>query len=95
MTIEFGDSEHVDVPGVGTVVGSEFAQVSVRFDVGGNAPRLRLEDLRSGRVRYLDALELETIIWLPEEQLTSLLDPSRSRWRGEATERDSADGSGS
>jgi hypothetical protein len=89
MTIEFGDSEAVDVRGVGPVVGSEFAEVSVEFDVGGNAPRLRLEDLRSGRVRYLDALELETIIWLPEERLTSLLDPSHSRWRGEAAGSDS------
>jgi hypothetical protein len=79
MTIEFGDSEDLDVP----VVGSEFAEVSVRFDVDGNAPRVRLEDLRSGRVRYLDALELETIIWLPEERLIGLLDPSHSRWRGE------------
>ncbi len=84
MTIEFGGSDDVDVPGIGDVVGNEFAQVSVRFDVDGNAPRLRLEDLRGGRVRYLDALELETIIWLPEERLTSLLDPSRSRWRGDA-----------
>jgi hypothetical protein len=73
MTIEFGDSG---------IVGSEFAAVSVQFDLDGNAPRLRLEDLRSGRVRYLDALELETIIWLPDERLTGLLDPSHSRWRG-------------
>jgi hypothetical protein len=78
VTIDFGDS--------GDVVGSEFAEVSVRFDTDGNAPRLRLEDLRSGRVRYLDALELETIIWLPEERLTGLLDPSHSRWRDEAQE---------
>jgi len=74
MTIEFGDSGIAD---------SEFATVSVRFDVDGNAPRLRLEDLRSGRVRYLDALELETLIWLPDNRLTGLLDPSHSRWRGE------------
>jgi hypothetical protein len=86
MTIDYGDSGAVDVPGAGAVVGSEFAQVSVRFDTEGNAPRLRLEDLRSGRVRHLDALELETIIWLPEERLTALLDPSHSRWRGEAQE---------
>ena len=83
MTIEFGGSEQADLPSVGAVVGSEFAEVSVRFDVDGIAPRLRLEDLRSGRVRYLDALELETIIWLPDERLTGLLDPSHSRWRGE------------
>jgi len=74
MTIEFGDNGIVD---------NEFASVSVRFDVDGNAPRLRLEDLRSGRVRHLDALELEAIIWLPDERLTGLLDPSHSRWRGE------------
>lgn len=84
MTIEFGDSGPVDVPGVGPVIGSEFAQVSVTFDVEGNSPRLRLEDLRTGRVRYLDALELETIVWLPHDHLSSLLDPSANRWRGDA-----------
>jgi hypothetical protein len=76
----------MEFDGGGGIVGSEFAEVSVRFDTSGNAARLRLEDLRCGRVRYLDALELETIIWLPEERLTALLDPSRSRWRGEAGE---------
>jgi hypothetical protein len=49
----------------------------------GTAPRLRLEDLRTGRVRYLDALELETIIWLPPGKLAQLLDPSADRWRGD------------
>ena len=84
MSIEFGDSGSVDVPGVGPVIGNEFAQVSVNFDTEGNSPRLRLEDLRSRRVRYLDALELETIIWLSEDHLTKLLDPSADRWRGNA-----------
>jgi hypothetical protein len=84
MTIEFGDSDSVDVPGVGPVVGSEFAQISVNLDTAGNSARLRLEDLRSGRVRYLDALELEAIIWLPEERMTALMDPSAGRWRGDA-----------
>jgi hypothetical protein len=83
MTIEFGDSDPVDVPRVGPVISSEFAQVSVNFETSGNSPRLRLEDLRSGRVRYLDALELETIIWLSDEQLTALIDPSAGRWRGD------------
>ncbi len=79
----------IDFDGDNGIVGSEFAEVAVRFDTNGNAPRLRLEDLRSGRVRYLDALELETIIWLPEERLTALLDPSHSRWRGETEEQES------
>jgi hypothetical protein len=83
MTIEFGDGDAVDVPGVGPVIASEFAQISVNFDTSGNSPRLRLEDLRTGRVRYLDALELETIIWLSDEQLIGLIDPSAGRWRGD------------
>jgi hypothetical protein len=65
------------------IVGNEFASVSVSLDTEGNSPRLRVEDLRTGRVRYLDALELETLVWLPDEHLTALMDPSRDRWRGE------------
>ncbi|APA98094.1 hypothetical protein [Nocardia seriolae] len=63
------------------VVHSEFAQVSVRVDDTANGPRLRLEDLRTGRVRFLDALELETIVWLADGRLERLLDPSADRWR--------------
>jgi len=62
-------------------VASEFADVLVAIDTAGNGPRLRLEDRRTGRVRFLDALELETIIWLPEGHLAQLLDPSADRWR--------------
>ena len=63
------------------VVASEFAQVAVRLDDTANGMRLRLEDLRTGRVRYLDALELETIVWLRDEHLGRLMDPSADRWR--------------
>jgi len=63
------------------VVASEFAAVAVSIDHGGNGPRLRLEDLSGGKVAFLDALQLETLAWLPEEQLTALLDPSANRWR--------------
>jgi hypothetical protein len=71
-------------PSDGPIVGNEFAEVSVSFDVQGNSPRLRVEDLRTGRVRFLDALELEAIVWLPNERMERLLDPSSHRWRGEA-----------
>lgn len=70
-------------PTHGPIIGSEFAEVSVTFDVEGNSPRLRVEDLRTGRVRFLDALELESIVWLSDERLQNLLDPSSERWRGE------------
>jgi hypothetical protein len=63
------------------VVASEFATVSVSVDAQGNSTRLRLEDLRSGAVRYLDALELESIVWAPDTWVRALLDPSRHRWR--------------
>jgi hypothetical protein len=32
-------------------------------------------------VAFLDALQLETLVWLPPEQLAALLDPSANRWR--------------
>ena len=32
MTVEFGEGAPVNVPGIGPVVGSEFAQVSVNRD---------------------------------------------------------------
>lgn len=83
MGIQFDGSSPTAVPGVGAVIGSEFAQVAVSIDDQANSPRLKLEDLRTGRVRFLDALELETIVWLPDDKLNSLLDPSADRWRGD------------
>jgi hypothetical protein len=69
------------VTGIGGIVQSEFADVTAVVDATANGPRLRLEDRRTGRVRFLDALELETVIWLPDGHLTQLLDPSADRWR--------------
>ena len=68
------------------VVHSEFAQVSVAVDDSANGPRLRLEDLKTGQVRFLDALELETIVWIRDGHLNQLLDPSSDRWREDADE---------
>lgn len=65
------------------IVESEFASVALSIDHHGNGPRLRIEDLRTGHVGYLDALELETLAWLPEGGLEPLLDPSRHRWASE------------
>ncbi|MBB4133712.1 hypothetical protein [Gordonia humi] len=81
MGIEMNDRGPFDIPDIGPVVGSEFAEISVNVDSEANSTRLRLEDLRTGRVRYLDPLELETIIWLADGHLTELLDPSADRWR--------------
>jgi hypothetical protein len=62
-------------------VSSEFATVALSIDHGGNGPRLRIEDLKTGHVGFVDALELETLAWLPEGGLHKLLDPSLLRWR--------------
>ena len=67
-------------------VSSEFAAVSLSIDHEGNGPRLRIEDLRTGRVGFVDALELETLAWLPEGALHPLLDPSQHRWHEPAPE---------
>lgn len=37
--------------------------------------------LRTGHVGHLDALELETLAWLPEGALHHFLDPSQHRWK--------------
>jgi hypothetical protein len=63
------------------IVESEFASVALSVDRDANGPRLRIEDTRSGQVGFLDALELETLAWLPEGALHKLLDPSFLRWR--------------
>lgn len=60
---------------------SEFAAVRLSLDADGNGPRLRIEDLRTGHVGFLDPLELETLAWLPEGGLHRVLDPSHHRWR--------------
>ena len=64
-------------------VTSEFASVALSIDHDGNGPRLRIEDLKTGHVGFLDALELETLAWLPESALHKFLDPSFHRWRDE------------
>lgn len=60
---------------------SEFAAVSVSVDRDANGPRLRITDLKTGQVGFLDPLELESIAWLPEGALHPVLDPSGHRWR--------------
>jgi ketosteroid isomerase-like protein len=63
---------------------SEFGAVQVGLDTEANGPRLRIEDLKTGHVGFLDALELETLAWLPDGALHPLLDPSALRYRDEA-----------
>lgn len=84
MTVVGSGSSGADDTAAGDVVGSEFAEVAVTFDRSGNGVRLRLEDRRTGRIRFLDALELETIVWLSDGNLNQLLDPSADRWNNDS-----------
>lgn len=61
---------------------NEYAAVSVCVDHTANGPRLRLKDHRGGRVRYLDPLQLESLVWAEDERLCTLLDPGH-RWGSE------------
>jgi hypothetical protein len=60
---------------------NEFASVDVELDTGANGPRLKITDLRTGHVGYLDPFELETLSWLEKDALAPFFDPSRSRWK--------------
>lgn len=61
------------------ILANEFAEVAVSLDLTANGPRLRLEDLRSGRVRYASPLDLECFVFGPSGHLEALLDPA-GRW---------------
>jgi hypothetical protein len=60
---------------------NEFASVEVELDLDANGPRLKIVDLRTGHIGYLDPFELETLAWLDKDTLTAFFDPSRSRWK--------------
>jgi hypothetical protein len=62
-------------------VKGEFADVAVQVGKAANGPRLRLEDRRTGRVRFPGVLEPGTVIWLPDGHLIPLPDPSADHWR--------------
>lgn len=63
------------------IVDNEFACVRLSIDRSGNGPRLRIEDLSTSQVGYLDALVLEALAWAAPDRLRLLLDPSSERWR--------------
>jgi len=77
VTSDFGESIETDA---GVVLRSEFSVVRVAVDRTANGDRLRLEDLRSGRVFWLDPLEIERLTTIRHEDLTYVVTPARSEW---------------
>ena len=59
---------------------NEFAAVSVEQDHSGNGPRLKIRDSHTGKVVFLDPLELESLAWARHEDLAALVNPSLGRW---------------
>jgi len=74
-----GAAEH-DAPAPRLTLASEFGTVTVEVDERANGPRLRIEDLRSGRSIHLDPLELASLTWLTHARLGPFLDPSQTGW---------------
>lgn len=62
---------------------SEFGHVEVTVDHRGNGPRLRVQDIRSGEVCYLDPLILASLAGSHPADLAPLLDPGQTRWATE------------
>lgn len=70
------------------ILANEFAQVGLRVDRRGNDPRLRIEDLNTGRSVFLDPLVLAALVRVTEDVLARLVDPelatrTRAAWRAE------------
>ncbi len=55
-----------------TVLENEFARVLLHIDREGNSPRLRIEVPETGDVGYLDALSLERLAGLNQDELAGL-----------------------
>ena len=72
-----------DVTAVTSIdVQSEFGVVRLSITTFGGNARLRVRDVRGGAEIVLDPLELESIAWCQHEDLSRIVNPATSRWRG-------------
>lgn len=56
---------------------NEFARVRLEQNNTANGPRLMIVDVKTGKTKFFDPLELESLAWITQEELAPLLDPSR------------------
>jgi hypothetical protein len=54
---------------------NEYASVKVTVDTEGKGTRLKVEDLSSGSVIYLDPIELQALAWATKEDLSIFTRP--------------------
>ncbi|HTK64735.1 MAG TPA: hypothetical protein VL595_20270 [Pseudonocardia sp.] len=64
-----------EAPALSWRLNNEFAAVQVELDTRANSPRLKITDLRSGQVGYLDPLELERLTATRHADLTWIVSP--------------------
>ena len=64
-------------------LGNEFAWVQLELDTNGLSPRLKIRDMRSGSVGFLDPFELGILAQLRHEDLKPLMDPGFHGWRSD------------
>jgi hypothetical protein len=57
------------------LIKNEYASVKVTVDTEGKGTRLKVEDLSSGTVIYLDPLELQALAWATREDLSAFTRP--------------------
>lgn len=55
---------------------NEFSAVELTVDRDANSPRLRITDLRNGRIGYLDPLELERLSAARHADLAWIVSPA-------------------
>lgn len=61
------------------IIRNEFAMVELTLVPGASGPLLQIRDVAGGVTVRLDALELEGLCWLTDDQRRRLLDPE-PRW---------------
>lgn len=53
---------------------NEFALVELEPDYSANGVRLKIRSVRTGRVAYLDPLQLEVLTWMPIDEYLHCLE---------------------
>ncbi len=67
-------NQSIDANGKAVVLRNEFASVSLSIDPSGNGDRLRIVDIATGAVAYLEPLELAALTKVHPDHLTQLFD---------------------
>ena len=68
-------NRHMPEEDVQWLLKNEYASVKVTVDTAGKGTRLKVEDVSSGSVIYLDPIELQALAWATREDLSVFTRP--------------------